>query len=199
MKIYKSIFIILVIFFKTGNVLSSENIFNVNNIEIELGPEASFKDASNKAIQKGFEELINKILLKDDVKKLSNLKLQDIKDLVLYYQTFDEKKINLNKKIFNIYFDKDKVHSLFYKGISYSEVTKTELYLLPIIKDGDQLYIYNKNFFYEKWNEIFNDDLIEFILPIENIETIQNLTLHKDNLFKIDLKKIFKEYISMKV
>ncbi len=197
MKIYKSIFIILVIFFKTGNVLSSENIFNVNNIEIELGPEASFKDASNKAVQKGFEELINKILLKDDVKKLSNLKLQDIKDLVLYYQTFDEKKINLNKKIFNIYFDKDKVHSLFYKkGISYSEVTKTELYLLPIIKDGDQLYIYNKNFFYEKWNEIFNDDLIEFILPIENIETIQNLTLHKDNLFKIDLKKIFKEYIN---
>ena len=50
--------------------------------------------------------------------------------------------------------------------------------------------------FYEKWNEIFNDDLIEFILPIENIETIQNLTLHKDNLFKIDLKKIFKEYIN---
>ena len=91
MKIYKSIFIILVIFLKTGNVLSSENIFNVNNIEIELGPEASFKDASNKAVQKGFEELINKILLKDDVKKLSNLKLQDIKDLVLYYQTFDEK------------------------------------------------------------------------------------------------------------
>tara|TARA_B100001989_G_C24499009_1_gene443779 strand:+ start:96 stop:1136 length:1041 start_codon:yes stop_codon:yes gene_type:complete len=196
MKIYKSILIILVIFIKTGNVLSSENIFNVNNIEIEIDPSASFKDLSNKAVQKGFEELINKILLKDDIKKLTNIKLQDVKDLVLYYQTFDEKKINLNKKIFNIYFDRDKIHSLFYKkGIAYSEVVKTELYLLPIIKDKDQLYIYNKNFFYEKWNEIFSDDLIEFVLPIENIETIQNLTFHKDNLFKIDLKKIFKEYI----
>ena len=35
MKIYKSIFFILVIFLKTGNVLSSENIFNVNNIQID--------------------------------------------------------------------------------------------------------------------------------------------------------------------
>ena len=32
MKCLKIIFI-LVIFFKTGNVLSEENIFNVNNIE----------------------------------------------------------------------------------------------------------------------------------------------------------------------
>ena len=31
---YKLLITILVIFFKTGNVLSLENIFNVNNIEI---------------------------------------------------------------------------------------------------------------------------------------------------------------------
>ena len=35
MKSFKLIIIILVIFFKTGNVLSNENIFNVNNIEIK--------------------------------------------------------------------------------------------------------------------------------------------------------------------
>ena len=33
-ELYKNNFIILVIFIKTGNVLSNENIFNVNNIEI---------------------------------------------------------------------------------------------------------------------------------------------------------------------
>ena len=35
MKFYKFILIILVIFFKTGNVLSISNIFDVDNIEIE--------------------------------------------------------------------------------------------------------------------------------------------------------------------
>ena len=35
MKSYKLILIILVVFFKTGNVLSNTNIFDVNNIEVE--------------------------------------------------------------------------------------------------------------------------------------------------------------------
>ena len=35
MKFYKLILIILVVFLKTGNVLSNHNIFDVNNIEIE--------------------------------------------------------------------------------------------------------------------------------------------------------------------
>ena len=34
MKFKKLFIFILVILFKTGNVLSNENIFNVNNIEI---------------------------------------------------------------------------------------------------------------------------------------------------------------------
>ena len=34
MKLLKSIIIILVIFLKTGNVLSNEDIFHVNNIEL---------------------------------------------------------------------------------------------------------------------------------------------------------------------
>ena len=42
MKFYKLI-IILVIFFKTETVLSKENIFNVNNIEIEIKSNISNK------------------------------------------------------------------------------------------------------------------------------------------------------------
>ena len=30
-----------------------------------------------------------------------------------------------------------------------------------------------KNFFYENWNKIYKDHLIEFISPIENIEIIE--------------------------
>ena len=34
--------------------------------------------------------------------------------------------------------------------------------------------------------------LIEFVLPIENIETIQKI--NRNNLYKVDLRDLFKEY-----
>ena len=35
MKLYKQIIFILIIFFKTETLLSENNLFNVNNIEVE--------------------------------------------------------------------------------------------------------------------------------------------------------------------
>ena len=35
MKLFKQILIILIIFFKTGNLLSENNLFSVNNIIID--------------------------------------------------------------------------------------------------------------------------------------------------------------------
>ena len=46
------IFCILIILFKTGNVLSDNNIFNVNNVEI------------NKEISKNKEKLVNQAFQK---------------------------------------------------------------------------------------------------------------------------------------
>ena len=65
---------------------------------------------------------------------------------------------------------------------------------MPILIKTNQINIFNNNFFYEKWNEIYKNDLIEFILPLENIEIIQNINQNKNNLIDIDLKKLFKEY-----
>ena len=56
------------------------------------------------------------------------------------------------------------------------------------------MFIFNNNFFYEKWNELNKDNLIEFILPLENIEIIQNLNENKNNLLSIDIEKLFQEY-----
>ena len=75
-----------------------------------------------------------------------------------------------------------KLHDLFYKeGIFYSEIGNKEIYTLPIFKKDDQFYVYNKNFFYENWNEIHQDDQIEFILPLENIEIFQKINSNKNN------------------
>ena len=196
MSYYKIFLVILIIFLKTGNVLSLENIFNVNNIEIAKKPNNSNDDLANKAIKKGFEKLLEKILLNRDIKKISGLEFSNIKELVSYYQITDEtQNSDIEKVYFNIFFDKDKLHSLFSnKSISYSDISDKELYLLPVILKKDQIIIYNNNYFYDNWNKIYQSELIEFILPIENIEVIQNININKENLYGIDLQILFKEY-----
>ena len=197
MNLIKLIFIILIIFSKTGNVLSKDNIFNVNNIEVVKNGNLSNDALANIAIKRGYTDLIEKILLEEDKKKLTQLNLTEIKELVSYYQMISKKndENSDNKLNFNIFFDRDKLHNLFFKkNILYSEIIDKEIYLLPIFKKNDQIYIYSQNFFYEKWNKIYLEDLIEFILPIENIEVIQNININKNNLLNLNLKDLFAEY-----
>ena len=197
MKSYKLLLIILIVFLKTGNVLSNSNIFDVNNIEIEKKGKATNEVLAKQAIKKGFKEFIDKILLNDDIKKLNGLKYSEIKELVTYYQVSNKMNNNNNfeKIIYNITFDKDKIHELFYKkGISYSEIINKELYILPIFKKNNQIFIYNQNYFYQNWNEVYDTELIEFILPLENIEIIQKINIYKNNLLNVELKNIFQEY-----
>jgi len=197
MKSYKLILFILVILTKTGNVLSDTNIFDVNNIEIEKRGKINNDAIANKAIKKGFNQLVNKILLKKDEKTLANLKFSEIKELVTYYKISNK----LNKGIdgetinFDISFDKEKMHDLFFKrNILYSEITKKDLFILPILKKDNKIFIYNQNFFYDKWNEFYETNLIEFILPLENIEIIQNVNLNSLNLLNLKLSDLFVEY-----
>ena len=82
MKFYNLILIILIIFIKTGNVLSDTNIFDVNNIEIEKEDQTTNDILADRAIKKGFKELIDKILLTKDIGKIKSLQFTEIKDLV---------------------------------------------------------------------------------------------------------------------
>ncbi len=197
MKFYKFFFIILTFFLKTETIISDENIFYVNNVKLVKEANISNEELTNRAITKGFKRLGEKILLSEDIKKLTILKQSQIKDLVYYYQIITENdgSEKSNSIIYNIYFDKDKIHNLFFNlGIFYSEITNKEFYLLPILKKNDQLFIYNKNYFYQNWNSNNQNEIIEFILLLENIEVIQKINLEKDNLMSLNLKEIFKEY-----
>ena len=86
MKNFIFIFCILIILFKTGNVLSSNNIFNVNNIEIAKKISQNKEKAINQAFLKGFNQLMNRLLLEEDYKRVSNINLAKIKKLISYYQ-----------------------------------------------------------------------------------------------------------------
>jgi hypothetical protein len=197
MKSYKLYIFILIVFLKTGNVLSNPNIFHVNNITVEEKSNDTNDVLANQAIQKGFKELLNKILLKEDLIKLGKLQYSEIKELVSYYQVSNKisDESELKKTNFNITFDKDKMHHLFHKkNISYSKISDNELFILPILKKNDKIFIYNQNFLYDNWNENSDTKLIEFILPLENIEIVQNINLNRNNLLNLDLTNLFAEY-----
>ena len=70
---------------------------------------------------------------------------------------------------------------------------------MPILVKDDEVFIFNNNFFYTNWNEIYNNDLIEFILPLENIEIIKNINNNKLDLMNLDLGILFKEYSDKKI
>jgi hypothetical protein len=196
MKFYKIIFI-LIVFFKTETLFSKNEWFNVNNIQLEKNNKTTNKAISDLAIKKGFYQLTSKILLKKDSEKLSDLNFETIKQLVTYYQitNIPNKKNNVELLNFNITFDKDKIHNLFYKkGILYSEITNNELYVLPVIIRNDEVFIFNKNYFYKNWNKLQKDDLIEFILPLENIEIIRTINDNKNNLVNLNITKLFQDF-----
>ena len=196
MKLPKLLFI-LIVFFKTETLFSENDLFDVNNIQIEKNEKITNKALSELAIKKGFNQLITKILLEEDSNKLLDLNASTIKQLVKYYQVtniLDEKK-NIELARFNILFDKDKIHELFYKrGILYSEFYDKELYILPILIKENEIFIFNSNYFYENWNQVQKDDLIDFILPLENIEIIKKINENKSNLINLSIIEVFQEY-----
>ena len=196
MYCYKILVIILMLFLKTGNVLSEENMFSVNNIEVTKRLNTSYNKLADEAIKKGYFELVDKIILNKDKQKLLNLNNSQIKNLVAYYQ-IDSKENNKLEDIlkYNIFFEKEKLYNLFFqKGIFYSEVSDKEIYIVPIFKKNNQVFVYNGNFFYEKWNETYENKLIEFILPLENIEIIQKINSKKNDILEIQLKNLLPEY-----
>ena len=197
MKSFKPIIIILIVFFKTETLFSKNNLFNVNNIQIEKKDKITNKALADKAIRKGFNQLLNKILLKRDADKFSDLSFSTVKQLVIYYQIGDIAEQENKEEFvnFNVTFDKDKIHDLFFeRGISYSKISDKEIYILPILIKENEIFVFNNNFFYKNWNKIYEIDLIEFILPLENIETIKKINEQRSNLIDLEIDKLFKEY-----
>ena len=185
MKNLKFIVCILIILFKTGNVLSNNNIFNVNNVEINKEIYKNNEKLVNQAFLRAFDQLLNRVLLKEDYKKFSNISLNEIKELILYYQIINpDKNDKSNFTKINVFFDKDKMHNFFnIKNVLYSDIVNTEVVLFPLLKKDEKYFIYTKNYFYENWNKKDYEELIQYILPSENIESIEAINTFKDNIF----------------
>ncbi len=196
MKNFKLIMLILIILFKTGNVLCVESIFTVNNIQINKNTFKNKDELINNAFRKGFEKLNNKILLEKDYLKTKNTSLRDIKNLVSHYQIVkNEGENSQNFELINLYFKRDKMYNFYSQNnIRYSDVSGKILKILPVLFLNNEVFIYDNNFFYENWitknNEKKNEN-IEYIFPLENLETIQAIKKNQEDLERIGLNEIF--------
>ena len=75
MKFYNLFIFIIIIFLKTGNVLSENSIFSVNNIIIQSGKYRNHQEFLDQAYKEGFYQLIERISLRKDYKKLKQTKV----------------------------------------------------------------------------------------------------------------------------
>ena len=110
MKKFLFILITLMIFFKTGNVLSEQSIFTVNNLKMIKKNYNNNDDLTNDAFKKGFKKLNKKILLDKDFKKIEKTSLKTIKNLISHYQI-----LNSNDKIENEFIE----FNIFLKEIKF--------------------------------------------------------------------------------
>ena len=202
-KIREYIFIILTatiflsIFF--SNSFSEENVFNIEDIKVEGIFDVNF--SRNKYIDIAFKDsykiLMSKILLSSDFSKVNAVNLKQIKEMVSSFKILEESYINNEYKgTYKVFFNEIKIKKfLSQKNISFSQPKNIIAVFYPVFFINGEIQDSNNNFFYQKWNEIkIKNELINFILPIEDIDDIYKIKEAKDDIEKLNIQSIVKKY-----
>lgn len=188
--------------FKTETLFSANIVYDVNNIKIvgKITTDKERKKLVEKGIHKAFIKFINKTLLQEDIDRLQNITINEIKDLIFSYQIASNK-INKKKEnilLINIKFQQNKINNfLAKKGISYSDVSDISLTLFPVFIFEKEVYLYSDNFFYNNWKEKELEEENSFVtynLALENIEDLEYISSNKDDLELIDVRKLLTSY-----
>ena len=175
---------------------AESKIFKISDIEISEPYNANFnKDkVINKGFSAAFKELTLSIITTKDQFKIKSTKLDEIKYLIESFEinneSFLEKKYIAN---FNVNFNKKRTLNFFEKKNIFPSLKKNKDFLTILIfidNDKNQIYLYEKNPFYQNWNSI-NEKffLINYILIDEDLEDIR---LINDNIYKLKKKDLFK-------
>ena len=203
-RIRQYIFIILtatifIVASSNSKILAKENIFIVDNVIIEGPIDLNFSRGNyiNKGFQKSFNLLMNKVLISEDLKKINNIKINDIRKLVKSFQVLDE---NYSKGKYRvtfkfIYNDNEVKKLLENKNISISQAEKITSLFFPILFVNDELKSLNENYFYTDWKKnIIENQLINFILPIEDLDDVLNIKKMKNKIENLNVKDFVGKY-----
>ena len=154
---------------------SQENVFTINDVAIEGRVDLNFSREKylNKAFLNSFEILMTKILLTRDLKKVNNIKLDQIKKMVSSFQILEE---SYSKDIYKIntkiLYNGAKIKKLLgQKNILFSQPESISAVFYPVLFIDDVIQNFNENFFYKQWeNVVIKNEIINFILPLEDLD-----------------------------
>ena len=198
---YIFIFLTATIFLFTLSTknFAEENVFTVNNIEVKGTINLNFSRDKHfdEAFLNSFEILMTKILLSRDLEKVSNIKLNQIKNLIMSFQIVNESysKDEYTANIKVIYNEAKVKKFLGRKNISFSQPNNISAVFFPVLFVNDEIKNYNENFFYKHWTQIgIKNELINFILPLEDLEDISALIEMKNQIKELNFETLVNKY-----
>ncbi len=185
-------------FFSTANVKAKS--FQVKEIEISEPFKDMFDKNSviDKGFQKAFKKLISLLVKSNDVIKIDNVQLNEIKSMIESFTIQEEKFIDQIYYLkLGVNFDKRKIYSYLEKLNIFPSQIKSETFLfIPLIinENTDSVIIFNSNPIYDLWNVEKSNNLINFLLPTEDLEDFNLIKKNIDNIEKYNFEQIIKKY-----
>ena len=200
-KQYVFIFLTLItfLFASITKSFSEENVFTIDEIKVKGAIDVNFSREKylNKVFFNSFEILMNKILLISDLKKVEKLKLKEIKNLIKSFKILEESyREDIYRANFRVIYNEQKVKEfLRKKNISFSLPKNISAVFFPVFYINGEMQNLNENFFYNNWNKIkIKNELINFILPLDDLDDISQITEMRDNLEDLDILSLVSKY-----
>ena len=205
LKKFKKIYLIIitsVLFLNTFLILELQAVsFKITEIEISEDFDLNFnkRNVFDKAFKVAFEQLTLMTTVSTYKKKLNKTNIDNIKSLINSFNISDEKFIN-NKYYakFNVNFDKRKTLKFFENNNIFPSLPKKiDILFIPILinSKNEQLIMFNENPIFISWNKNLKaSDLINYILPNEDIEDRIFLEENLKTIEDYNFKEIIKKY-----
>ena len=195
------IFTTIILFFlvSVNKVFSEDDVFTIDNIIVEGRVNLNFSRDKylDEAFLESFNTLASKILLSKDLQKIKNVELKKIKNLINSFQILEEtySKDKFKAKI-KIHFDDRKVKKfLAKKNISFSQPANISAVFFPVLFVNTEIKSLNENFFYKNWQEVkIKNELIDYILPLEDLENISEIVKMKNRIEDLNIDKLVNKY-----
>ena len=201
LKQYIFIFLtsIILLFVSTTKSFSEEDVFTINDIKVKGAIDVNFSREKylNRAFSNSFDTMMNKILLISDLKKVEKLRLKEIKTLIKSFKILEESyREDIYRGEFRVVYNEKRVKEfLREKNISFSLPKNITAVFFPVLYINGKIQNLNENFFYNNWQEIkIKNELINFILPMEDLDDIFHITKMRDNLEDLDILSLVNKY-----
>ena len=191
--------IIIFLFIPFTKSFGEENVFTIHNVKVKGAINVNFSREKylDRAFSNSFEMLMNKILLTRDLKKVKKVKLKQIKNLISSFQIIEESyREDIYRANIKIFYSEERIKNFLSKrNIPFSSPENISAVFFPVFYINNEIQSFSENFFYSQWLEVeINNELINFILPLEDLEDISKITKMKNNIEDLNIDSLVNKY-----